>query len=123
MMVEAFDGIGGRWTIAKPLHWSGTNVLGNRLPTLICIFTMQTRTVLTMPIPIPLQDNVEQVKMPEGYDGTVYILIVYNTYDPEDDYSEDDYLERTYFEKFGLALPSKFTRIDFSSMDPPSPQP
>ena len=29
--------------------------------------------------------------MPEGHDGTVYILIVYNTYDPEDDYSEDNY--------------------------------
>ena len=87
----------------------------------------ETRTVLYA-YSNSLQDNVEQVKMPEGYDGTVYILIVYNTYDPEDDYSEDDYseddyLERTYFEKFGLAVPSTFTRIDFSSMDPPPPQP
>ena len=63
-----------------------------------------------------LQDNVEQVKMPEGHDGTVYILIVYNTYDPEDDYSEDNYSE-----DFGLALPSKFRPIEVESIGPPSP--
>ena len=75
-----------------------------------------------------LEDNVEQVKMPQGYGGTVYILIVYNTYDsddddPDDDYSEDNYSEDNYSEDFGLALPSEFTRIEFSSMDPSPPQP
>ena len=50
-------------------------------------------------------DNVEQVKMPEGHDGTVYIKIHYN-------------VRYGYPETFGLALPS-----NFSSMGPPPPQP
>ena len=45
-----------------------------------------------------IRDNVEQVKMPEGQEGTVYIQIHYNVnYD--------------YPETFGLALPSKFRPI------------
>ena len=54
-----------------------------------------------------VRDNVEQVKMPKGHDGTVYIKIVYNVvhgYEPPED--------------FGLALPSKFTLIEFESIDP-----
>ena len=54
-----------------------------------------------------IRDNVEQVKMPEGQDGTVYIKIVYDVpygYGPP--------------ETFGLALPSSF-----SSMGPPRPSP
>ena len=59
---------------------------------------------------LSVKDNVEQVKMPKGHDGTVYIKIVYNVahhYEPP--------------EKFGLALPSKFTQIVFESIGPPSP--
>ena len=55
-----------------------------------------------------VRDNVEQVKMPKGHDGTVYIKIVYNVahgYDPPED--------------FGLALPSKFTQIVFKSSGQP----
>ena len=54
-----------------------------------------------------LIDNVEQVKMPKGHDGTVYIKIVYNIYDLPYGY---------YSEIFGLALPSNFT-----PEGPPSP--
>ena len=126
------DGRGVRWyrgtmndCQSATLVWHKRR--GEPLANLDMYLYNETRTVLYA-YSNSLQDNVEQVKMPEGYDGTVYILIVYNTYDPEDDdseddYSEDDYLERTYFEKFGLAVPSTFTRIDFSSMDPPPPQP
>ena len=53
-------------------------------------------------------DNVEQVKMPEGHDGTVYIKIHYN-------------VRYGYPETFGLALPSEFRPIEVESMGPPSP--
>ena len=67
-----------------------------------------------------LQDNVEQVKMPEGHDGTVYIKIVYDIGDLPDDDDDGDY-DGDYdpkIETFGLALPSKFTPIEFESIDP-----
>ena len=71
-----------------------------------------------------VMDNVEQVKMPEGQDGTVYIKIVYDIGDlPDDDGDDDgdydgDYDGDRKIETFGLALPS-----NFSSMGPPPPQP
>ena len=52
-----------------------------------------------------LMDNVEQVKMPEGQEGTVYIQIHYN-------------IHYDYPETFGLAVPSKFTPIEVESTDP-----
>ena len=53
-----------------------------------------------------LIDNVEQVKLPEGQDGTVWIKIHYNVhYD--------------YPETFGLALPSKFTPIELEESGQP----
>ena len=55
-----------------------------------------------------VRDNVEQVKMPKGHDGKVYLKIVYNVahgYEPPED--------------FGLAVPSKFTQIVFKSSGQP----
>ena len=56
-----------------------------------------------------LIDNVEQVKMPEGHDGTVYIKIVYDIGDLPYGY---------YSEIFGLALPSEFTSLDEQPFTP-----
>ena len=56
-----------------------------------------------------LLDNVEQVKMPQGQDGTVYIKIVYNL-PPGVSYG--------YPETFGLALPSEFSSMGPSFTSP-----
>ena len=121
------DGRGVRWYKGTMTGCQTATLVWHRRPgeplaNLDMYLYNETRTVLYA-YSNSLEDNVEQVKMPQGKNGRVSLLIVNNTYDPdddnsEDDYSEDDYLERTYFEKFGLALPSKFRLIESESAQP-----